>query len=198
MKRKEKFSVSLTKEVLQSLRAAAQREDISVNAFIGRTLENFSIWNAHKPEFIPVRKALLARLLDKFTTEEIDEIARGMALTQNKETVIRLSSQYDLATILKTFDGWLQMTGFPYSYNVEGDEHKFVVLHDLGLKWSIYLVKLVAGTMVQFDIFPKYDYTDKILSITIDTAAFERAKGATNEQIEILKSALKEIEIKGS
>ncbi|HJU12891.1 MAG TPA: hypothetical protein VJ792_00350 [Candidatus Nitrosotalea sp.] len=198
MKRKEKFSVSLSKEVLESIRAAAKKESISVNAFIGRTLENFAIWDTHKPEFIPVRKALLAKLLDKFTTEEIDDIARGMALTQNKDTVLRLSSQFDLVATIKTFEGWLQMTGFPYSYDVEGTVHKFVLLHDLGLKWSIYLVKLLAGTMIQFDIFPKYDYTDKILSITIDTADFEKAEKATQEQIRTLSAALKEIEIKGS
>lgn len=194
LRRKEKFSVSLSKDVLSRLRAAAKKENMSVNGFIGKTLENFAMWDLHNVEFIPVRKALIARLLDKFTPEEVDDIAKNMARTENRDTVLRISRQFDIVTALKTFEGWLRMTGFPYSYEVDGQIHKFVVLHDLGLKWSIYLVKLISGTIVQFDVFPKYDYTDKILSVTVDLSEMEAARKATEEQIKTFQSAIKELE----
>ena len=192
MRRKEKFSVSLSKEVLASLRTAAKRENMSVNGFIGKTLEYFAMWDMHNAEFIPIRKALLSKLLDKFSPEEIDQIAKSMARTENKDTVLRVSSQYDILAVLRTFEGWLRMTGFPYSYDTEGPVHRFVMLHDLGIKWSIYLVKLFSGTIVQFDVFPKYDYTDKVLSITIDLSEVEAAREANERQMKILQSAVKE------
>ena len=189
---KKKFSVSLPPDVLESLRTGAKKESMSVNGFICKTLENYSIWDLHNADLIPVRKTLLARFLEKFTMVEIDSIAKDMAMAESRNTVFRVEGSFNAHTAMKTFEAWLRMTGFPYSYNIEDTSHRFVVLHDLGLKWSLYLVKMVSATMVQFDIFPKYDYTDKILSITIDFAHFDEARKATESQIEILDAAVRE------
>ncbi len=194
MQNKQKFSVSLSKEVLDNLKATSKREGISVNNLINHVLERYSDWNLHNTEFIPIRKALLTKLFDKFTHEEIDSIATSMVLTRNKDTVLRFTSQFNPANTLKTFDGWLRLTGFPYSYDVENSVHRFVVLHDLGSKWSLYMAKIVAGTLNQFGIVPKYEHTDKILSITVDLSELKATKKRTDKQIDILSSALKELE----
>jgi hypothetical protein len=196
LKNKQKFSISLSKEVLDRLRIVAKRESMSVNNLINRTLENYSNWNLHNTEFIPIRKALLSKLLEKFTHEEMDSIATSMAHTNNKDTVLRFTNHFDVLNILKTCDEWLRLTGFPYSYEAEGSIHRFIVLHDLGSKWSLYMAKLLASTMNQFGIIPTYEYTDKILSFTVDLGQIESEKERTDKQIEILNSAIKEIESK--
>lgn len=192
----EKFSISLSKEVLDRLRVVAEKENMSVNRLISKTLENYAIWNLHNSEFVPVRKALLAKFLEKHTHEEINSIAESMARTSNKDTVLRFTSKFDVLSILKTFEEWLRMTGFPYSYVVDNSSHRFIVLHDLGSKWSLYLTKLASTSLNQFDIIPKYEYTDKILSITVDLSQMEDAKKRTEKQIEILDTAIKEIQVK--
>lgn len=194
MKSKQKFSISLSKEVLDRLRTVSKRESISVNNLINHILENYSNWSLHNAEFIPIRKALLSKLLEKFTHEEIDSIAVSMARTSNKDTVLRFTNQFDVLNTLKTVDEWLRMTGFPYSYEVEGSIHRFIVLHDLGSKWSLYMAKLLVGTLNQFGLIPKYEYTDKILSITVDLGQIESERKRTAKQIDMLNSAIKEIE----
>ncbi|MFZ1076252.1 MAG: hypothetical protein WAN47_02350 [Nitrosotalea sp.] len=161
---------------------------------INHILENYSNWSLHNAEFIPIRKALLSKLLEKFTHEEIDSIAANMAQTRNKDTVLRFTTQFDVLNTLKTVDEWLRMTGFPYSYEVEGSIHRFIVLHDLGSKWSLYMAKLLVGTLNQFGLIPKYEYTDKILSITVDLGQIESERKRTAKQIDMLNSAIKEIE----
>lgn len=193
MKNKQKFSISLSNEVLNRLRVVSKRDSISVNNLINHVLENYSNWSLHNAEFIPIRKALLSKLLEKFTHDEIDSIAANMAQTRNKDTVLRFTNQFDVLNTLKTVDEWLRMTGFPYSYEVEDTIHKFIVLHDLGSKWSLYMAKLLASTMNQFGIIPKYEYTDKILSFTVDLGQIESEKKRTAKQIDILNSAIKEI-----
>jgi len=195
VKTKEKFSISLSRDALERLREAAKKENVSVNSLINKTLENYAIWNLHNIEFIPVRKALLVKFLDKFTHEEIESVAESMA-RMNKDTVLRLTSKYDVPAMMNTFDEWLRMTGFPYSYEVDGSVHRFIVLHDLGSKWSLYLTKLASSTLNQFGMIPKYEYTDKILSITIDLAQLDDEKKRTDKQIEMLDAAIKEIEVK--
>ena len=196
MKTKEKFSISLSKDVLARLKITAKRENTSVNSLINKTLENYAIWNLHNTEFIPVRRALLSKFLDKFTHEEISTLAESMARTKNKDTVLLFTSQFDILNILKIFDEWLRMTGFPYSYEIDESVHRFIVLHDLGSKWSLYLAKLWSGTLNQFDIIPKYEYTDKIFSITVDLGEIEEVKRRNDKQIEILDAAIKEIQTK--
>lgn len=194
MKRKQKFSISLSKEVLERLRTVSKKESLSVNNLINHILENYSNWSLHNTEFMPIRKALLSKLLEKFSHEEIESIAVSMAHASNKDTVLRFRSQFDVLNTLKTFDEWLRMTGFPYSYEIEDSIHRFIVLHDLGSKWSLYMAKLLASTMNQFGIIPKYECTDKILSFTVDMGQIESEKKRTNEQLDILNAEIKKIE----
>lgn len=196
MQKKQKFSISLSRKVLEDLRAASARENVSVNNMINHALERYSDWNLHSNDFIPIRKALLAKFLDKFTHDEIESIAQNMVETRSKDTVIQFTSKYDAESTLKTFDGWLKLTGFPYTYDIEGSVHRFVVLHDLGSKWSLYMARVLTGTLNQFEIVPKYEYTDKILSVTVDLSEFKAAKKRTGKQIEILRAAIKDHEKK--
>lgn len=193
LQNKQKFSISLSKEVLENIRATSKREGTSVNSLINQILERYSDWNLHNTEFIPIRRALLSKLFDKFTHEEIDLIAASMVTTRNKDTVLRFTRQFDAANTLKTFDGWLRLTGFPYSYEIENEVHRFIVLHDLGSKWSLYMAKIVSGTLNQFGVVPKYEYTDKILSITVDLSELKTTKERTDKQIEILSSAINDL-----
>ncbi len=71
--------------------------------------------------------------------------------------------------------------------------HRFIVLHDLGSKWSLYMAKIVSGTLNQFGAVPKYEHTDKILSITADLSELRDIKKRTDKQIEILSSAIKKL-----
>lgn len=180
--------------MLERLRTVSKRESLSVNNLINHILENYSNWSLHNTEFMPIRKALLSKLLEKFSHEEIDSLAASVAQTSNKDTVLRFRSQFDVLNTLKTFEEWLRMTGFPYSYEIEDSIHKFIVLHDLGSKWSLYMAKLLASTMNQFGIIPKYECTDKILSFTVDMGQIESEKKRTNKQIDILNAEIKKIE----
>lgn len=196
MKTKKKFSVSVSTDVLESLRTAAARENMSVNSFINRTLESFAMWNLHNAEFIPIRKALLSKFLERFTHEEIDIIAESVARARNKDTVLRVTSQFNVENMLKTFEAWLHMTGFPYSHDVNGPIHRFVILHDLGDKWSLYLAKLMSTTLNQMEIIPKFEYTSMVFSITIDLGQVYDAKERTDKQIKILDAAIKKARTK--
>lgn len=188
MKSKHKFSISLDNETFERLRVISEKENVSMNRLINQTLENYTIWNLRNAEFIPIRKSLIAILLDKFSHEEMEAIASNMARTKNTDTVLQFTSKFDASNILKTADRWLRLTGFPYSYDVKDSVHRFVVLHDLGEKWSLYLTKLLSSTLNQFDIIPKYDYTDKILSITIDFSQTKDTKTDTDKQVKVPNS----------
>ncbi|MDE1816290.1 MAG: hypothetical protein KGI11_07005 [Thaumarchaeota archaeon] len=188
MKSKHKFSISLDNETFERLRVISEKENVSMNRLINQTLENYTIWNLRNAEFIPIRKSLIAILLDKFSHEEMEAIASNMARTKNTDTVLQFTSKFDASNVLKTADRWLRLTGFPYSYDVKDSVHRFVVLHDLGEKWSLYLTKLLSSTLNQLDIIPKYEYTDKILSITIDFSQTKDTKTDTDKQVKVPNS----------
>ncbi|MDE1861688.1 MAG: hypothetical protein KGI33_02120 [Thaumarchaeota archaeon] len=168
MGKRKKFSVSISDDVLENLRNAAAKENMPVNGLISRTLENFTLWNVRNNEFIPIRKALLARFLDMCTQEEVETLAGIVGQTSNMDTVIRLTKQFDVLNSLKAFEEWLRMSGFPYSYDEDCGIHRFIVLHDLGAKWSAYIERVVTVTLAQFGVMSRCEHTDKVLSITID------------------------------
>ncbi|MGI0046737.1 MAG: hypothetical protein ACREBB_06065 [Nitrosotalea sp.] len=55
------------------------------------------------------------------------------------------------------------------------------------------MAKIVSGTLNQFGAVPKYEHTDKILSITADLSELRDIKKRTDKQIEILSSAIKKL-----
>ncbi len=61
------------------------------------------------------------------------------------------------------------MIKYPYSYEVNGNEKKFFIHHDLGKKYSIYLSSLYENVLNALDAHSMFKVEQNSISFTVDT-----------------------------
>ena len=136
--------------------------------------------NASQIGFISVRKSLIIKLLNEIRDDKkIKEIAREV-VKGSSDFLLSLKEQSDIPmeSGLDFIEIWIKEAGYPYIHDIAGVDqhtHHFVIQHDMGLKWSIYLSEilrnlfeeLLNATEVHFDI------TDNTVGFTLDTRGEE-------------------------
>ncbi|MEO9277818.1 MAG: hypothetical protein ABI340_08605 [Nitrososphaera sp.] len=193
--KRKRLSISIDPDIMERIELEAIKENRLSSEIASSIIKTYATWRTVNNDFIPIRKAFLLRLLEKFSHEEIDMLAKNMAFAQNKITVLRHKKKFDINSALDMIDDWLRLTNFPYSHTVNKKEHRFVVLHGMGIKISIYLIRLFSTSINQLGFVPNIDYNDKIFSITIDLKrTIESEEELTNQQISILKESITKID----
>lgn len=183
-KRTESITFRLESDVLGKLRQEAERKDISVNTLISQIAKQHTNWHsvATQAGFIALRRPLLMKLIDKHTDEEIIDLARHIASTSNKDFVLLLRSRYNIHSALDVIETWIKISGYPHTHNVNERSyshtvHSFVVQHDMGRKWSLYLSELYQNLFKEFRVQGYH------LDLTPNTVAFQVVLGADEERM---------------
>ncbi len=135
------ISFRLPEDLVEEIETAAQLNSVSANVLVHRILERYTSWDATaaKAGFIPVTKGLMHELLTKVSDKELVEIAKKVEKKEFEDIMLLFRNQFDIASVLDVIELRAKVSGFPYRYNVAGKMHSFVIQHDLGEKWSIYL-----------------------------------------------------------
>lgn len=171
-KKTEGVTFRLDKDILDSLKSESENKEISLN-----TLAN-QIFNQHvdfsatagKAGLVSFPKALLVKVLDKFTEEEVAEVARLIAQTEMADIVYIMRRKFDLESFLEMTESWVRASGFPYHHDVKDGEHSFVIQHDMSKKWSLYLAELFEYTFESLTDKPaKFSVTGNTVVFTVQT-----------------------------
>ena len=161
------FSESVTK-----LRREASDEDISTNTLVNQILRNHIEWHsvASKAGFISVRRGFVKAMIDKLSEEEVKMLAMEIATTSNRDFLMILRNKVSLESAIDFVESWLRTSGFVYrrESNTSG-KYSFVIQHDMGKKWSLYLGELYKHLFEDCKATKYYyDARDSLLSFTIE------------------------------
>ena len=158
--------------MVERLKKEASEKVISLNMLVRQVIKQHIDWHfmAPKAGFIPVRKELVIGLLSKMTDEEIKLLAKQIASTTNKDTLMLLKNRISIESALEIIDSWLKSCEIPYRYQATpNNRHNFIIQHDMGQKWSIYLGELYRH---MFETCNARDYTyearDNTLMLVIE------------------------------
>jgi hypothetical protein len=138
---------------------------------VNQTLKQHIEWysNVQKAGFISVRKALIQRLLQKHSDAQISEMAKEVAEVSTKDLILLLRNKFTIVSALDVLESWIKISGYVYSHNVSGSKHSLIIQHNMGQKWSVYLVELCKHVCQQFK-FTDYsvDITENVILIEVD------------------------------
>ena len=107
-------------------------------------------------EFIPIRKILLIRLLEKFSEKEVTDIAKSIARFSTKKIILRLRQEYHIMSSIDVVEALIRISNHKYKHDVNYGIHRFNISHNLGKKWSLYLYEIYSSVLRQFN-FKKVD-----------------------------------------
>ena len=168
----ESITFRIYSESVTRLRKDANDEDISVNTLVNQILRNHIEWHcvASKAGFISVRRGFVKAMIDKLSEEEVKMLAREIATTSNRDFLMILRNKVSLESAIDFVESWLRTSGFVYrrESNTSG-KYSFVIQHDMGRKWSLYLGELYKHLFEECKATRYYyDARDSMLSFTIE------------------------------
>jgi hypothetical protein len=143
----ESITFRLDNDTIKRLRHEASQQDISTNALVNHILKEHIKWhsNASKAGFISVRRSLIMNLMSFLSEQEIVSVAESVAKSTNKDSILLFEKEYTIKSALQFLENWMKISGYVYRHEETKEEknrHMYVIQHDMGMKWSIYLSNL--------------------------------------------------------
>jgi hypothetical protein len=168
----ESITFRLERNILNKLRHEAQQKEVSTNTLVSQIIKQHIDWhsNASKAGFVSVRKVFLMKLIDRLPEQDISSLAEYIAKTSNKDLVLLLKTEYNVESALEFIESWIRISGYPYRHEVNSTIHLYIIQHDMGRKWSLYLAELYRHLFEELETKKvDFDITDNTLSFMVDS-----------------------------
>ena len=174
----ESISFRFDNEVIKYLRQEAKQRDISTNTLVNQIIKEHMNWHANAPKagFIAIRRTFIMDAIGHLSEQEIVSIAEHVAKTTNKDSILFIEKEYTMKAALNFIEDWIKMSGYAYRHEEINDDgkhkHMYLIQHDMGIKWSIYLSNLY---QFLFDELRKnkakieFEKTENTLAFTVDS-----------------------------
>jgi len=85
--------------------------------------------------------------------------------------MLLMKNEYTTKSALDFLESWIKISGYPYKHEESHNGQSYVIQHDMGKKWSIYLPSLYQFLFDELGINKKieFDKTENTLAFTIST-----------------------------
>src|SRR5579864_1075818 len=153
-KRTESITTRIEKQILDKIRNEARRNDQSLNSLITEIFKLHVDWhtNVAKAGFVSVRRAFISKIIEKLNEKEIVDIAQYIAKNEEHSFISLLRDQYNIISAIDVFETWIKIAGYPYRHDVCYETHSYVIHHEMGKKWSMFLLEQFRVVFEQFGI----------------------------------------------
>ena len=118
---------------------------------VKQILEKYVQWDrfSNKIGMIPVPKRILETLGAELDGRDIDEIITAI-FPMIKDTVLFIKGGYDLKRCVETLEDYMRASGMNSDHRIEGEDHIFLIQHELGMKWSVFTEQLLTQIFHSF------------------------------------------------
>jgi hypothetical protein len=148
--------------------AAAQR--VSPNTLVNQILTQFSEFErfARKINTVKPSSFVFRGILEAAETEKIIEVAKTAGSSIPQAFVTAKSGRVDIESLLdhlRTLSQYAHL--YEYSENLDSLERVATLVHDFGLKWSIFLVHYITAMFEQAGVSAKLEMSDRSVILTL-------------------------------
>jgi hypothetical protein len=167
----ESITFRLDSIILNKLHHEAEQKDISVNTLVSHIIRGHIDWhsNAAKAGFVNVRRGLLSNLINRLSEKEISSFAEYIAKNETKDFVLLLRNEYNIESALDVIETWIRISGHPYRHEVNHTRHSYVIQHDIGKNWSLYMAELYRFLFEEFGLKRvEFDLNHNSLDFIVD------------------------------
>ena len=130
--------------ILEDLKKESEHKRVSLNTLATQIFRTHSEYNsmAAKAGMVSFHKSLLIRVMDRLSEEEIIKLSEYIGKNEMKDTVLLMKKKYTPEAFIGFIEAWARVSGFEYRHEVSDDTHSFVIQHDMGKRWSIYIANV--------------------------------------------------------
>jgi len=77
-----------------------------------------------------------------------------------RDAIIFIKGKLDIDSFLHALDLWVGASHLPFRHIVKDGTHRYIIHHELGRKWSIYLITVAASLLVEIGYHAKNEKVD--------------------------------------
>ncbi|HXX05748.1 MAG TPA: hypothetical protein VEJ68_02890 [Candidatus Bathyarchaeia archaeon] len=156
--------------VLDKIKSHAAFEKITLNALVNQLLAHAVDWDivAAKSGWVPIPKTLLMAWFDNLDDQTIVNVAREMGKNVSKDLLFAMRGKNEVWEWVSVLRGRAKAAGFSFTQVDDANEVKFIMKHDMGLKWSKHFMTFYEEAFKEMGCNVKFDFTDNTLIYKID------------------------------
>jgi hypothetical protein len=163
------MSFRLDMDILEKLKKEAEREDVSLNVLANRIFKRYVEWDVFESKvgMVPVARPILDALFKKFTEKEIVELAHTIGQNIVGDIARFMKGDMSLNSFISWFETRMKMSRFEMNHDVRGQNHTYIVKHDLGYNWSLYhktVLELIFHDVLEKPI--KFEMNERMITFT--------------------------------
>jgi len=146
------ISVRIPYKVKESLQVESDRSGTSLNTLISQVLIRYAKWDVFAKEsgFGSFPKQIITSFLDSIDDHSLSMMAESVGNAAFRDAMIFISGSLSLESFIPTLDMWLEAANMQYRHlDKSNGEQQYVIMHNLGQKWSFYLSELVKSSLFQ-------------------------------------------------
>ena len=61
-------------------------------------------------------------------------------------------NEYNIESALDVIETWIKISGHPYRHEVSYTRHSYVIQHDMGMNWSLYMAEQYRFLFEEFEL----------------------------------------------
>lgn len=157
--------------MLEDLKKEAEHKRVSLNTLatqIFRTHTEYGSLSV-KGGMVSFHKSLLIRIMEGLPEDEIVKLAEYIAKNEMKDTVLLMKKQYNAAAFIDFIESWARVSGFEYRHDVNGNTHSFVIQHDMGNRWSMYIAQVIKHVFSDVEArWADFQSTDNTVAFNVE------------------------------
>lgn len=160
----------IDKTVLDKIKSHATFERITLNALVNQLLAHAVDWDiiASKSGWVPVPKALLISWFDKLDDKAILDIAAEKGKHVSRDMLFTMKGKYDVWGWISILRGRAKAAGFSFTQMDDKNEIKFIMRHDMGIKWSNHFKTFYEAAFKDLGCSIKFDLTENTIIYRLD------------------------------
>ncbi len=138
-------------KLVEGLESEAKQKKVSVNVLAKQILEKYMEWDrfGDKIGMIPVPKKILESLGEDMTGKVVNKIIDGV-IPAIQDSVMFMKGDFDLPRCIETLEDYMRASGMKSDHRINGEEHNFIIQHELGMKWSLFTEQLLKEIFHKF------------------------------------------------
>lgn len=157
-------------DLIEALNAEASEKEISLNVLTRQILQKHVEWDRYATimGMVQVPHELISFIGTEMKDDTIDRII-DILHPKFKDWVMFMKGTYDLKNSLEILEEYMNASYLSSDHRIEGNIHHFIIQHNLGITWSLFLERFLKRVIMEF--LPgkpiQFKTTDNVLSTTI-------------------------------
>lgn len=157
-------------DLIEALNAEAVEKEISLNVLTRQIHQKHVEWDRYATimGMVQVPHELISFIGTEMKDEVIDKII-DVLHPKFKDWVMFMKGSYDLKRSIETLEEYMNASYLSSDHRIEGSTHHFIIQHNLGITWSLFLERFLKRIITEFlpDKPIQFKTTDNVLSATI-------------------------------